>query len=60
MKFVLMPFTPPNGTSEPSADTRTADSGEGVVIMAHRVIVAARCEYFKRALQCGMKEDIDR
>ena len=33
MKFVLMPFTPPNETSERLADTRTADPGEGVVII---------------------------
>ena len=34
--------------------------GGGVVIPAHRVIVAARCEYFKRALQSGMKEAINK
>ena len=33
---------------------------EPVVIQAHRVIVAARCEWFKRALQSGMKEAIDK
>ena len=33
---------------------------ESVVIPAHRVIVAARCEYFRMALQSGMKESIDR
>ena len=29
------------------------------VIHAHRVIVAARCQWFKRALLSGMKEAID-
>ena len=31
-----------------------------VVIHAHRVIVAARCQWFRRALLSGMKEAIDR
>ena len=29
-------------------------------IQAHRVIVAARCDWFRRALLSGMKEAIDR
>lgn len=29
-------------------------------IKCHRVILAARCPYFKRALLSGMKEDIER
>lgn len=29
-------------------------------IKAHRVIVAARCDWFRRALLSGMKEAIDR
>ena len=36
------------------------EPGDVVVIPAHRVIVAARCEWFKRALLSGMKEAIDR
>ena len=41
------------------------EGGEGgedgkVVIHAHRVIVAARCQWFRRALLSGMKEAIDR
>lgn len=31
-----------------------------VVLKAHRVIVATRCEWFQRALGSGMKESIDR
>ena len=34
--------------------------GGEVVIPAHRVIVAARCEWFKKALLSGMKEAIDK
>ena len=32
----------------------------GVEIPAHRVVLAARSEWFQRALQSGMKEAIDR
>lgn len=52
MEFVIAtPPTSPVDTSSPL---------ENVVIPAHRVIVAARCEYFRMALQSGMKESIDR
>lgn len=33
---------------------------EGVELQAHRVVVAARCEWFRRALLSGMREAIDR
>ena len=29
-------------------------------IRAHRAIVAARCDWFRRALLSGMKEDIEK
>lgn len=68
MQFVLMPPSSPpppplphatlNGTEEDRSEVEEA--GGGVVIPAHRVIVAARCEYFKRALQSGMKEAINK
>ncbi|KAL5473037.1 hypothetical protein EMCRGX_G027477 [Ephydatia muelleri] len=38
----------------------TSGDAEPVVIYAHRVVVAARCEWFKRALLSGMKEAIDK
>ena len=38
----------------------TSPDAEPVIIHTHRVIVAARCEWFKRALLSGMKEAIDR
>ena len=66
MKFVLAPPTsspPAPGVREEGlvgSGGEGAGEEEGVVIPAHRVIVAARCEYFKRALQSGMKEDIDK
>lgn len=33
---------------------------ERCIVLAHRIIVAARCDWFRRALMSGMKEDIDR
>lgn len=30
------------------------------ILRAHRVIVAARCEYLRKALLSGMQEDINR
>ncbi|XP_069165667.1 LOW QUALITY PROTEIN: uncharacterized protein [Procambarus clarkii] len=35
-------------------------SWEGVELRAHRVVAAARCEWFRRALLSGMREAIDR
>ncbi|XP_069955000.1 uncharacterized protein [Cherax quadricarinatus] len=35
-------------------------SWEGVELGAHRVVAAARCEWFRRALLSGMREAIDR
>ncbi|CAH0555390.1 unnamed protein product [Brassicogethes aeneus] len=31
-----------------------------IIFKAHRVIVASRCDWFRRALTSGMKEDIDK
>ena len=57
MCFVLHPSTPsPSTPSPPTSDAEV----EAVVIPAHRVIVAARCEWLRRALQSGMQEDINR
>lgn len=59
MQFILSPHVPSlNATDEDRS--ASVGAGEGVVIPAHRVIVAARCEYFRRALQSGMKEAIDK
>lgn len=69
MQFILSPHAHPAPLSSSSSPLNTTDkdrstsaavSSKGVVIPAHRVIVAARCEYFRRALQSGMKEAIDK
>lgn len=36
------------------------ESPETLIVPAHRVIVAARCPWFRRALMSGMKESIER
>ena len=64
MVIVLVsPKTPsedaPNFLLSPSKAQSLSDQG-GVEIPAHRVVLAARSEWFQRALQSGMKEAIDR
>ena len=56
MQLILMPqeATPTSGHEGPLIGE------DGLVIPAHRVIVAARSEWFRKALQSGMKEAIDR
>ncbi|XP_071544090.1 uncharacterized protein [Panulirus ornatus] len=41
-------------------DHKSQLNWEGVELQAHRVVVAARCEWFRRALLSGMREAIDR
>ncbi len=73
MQFIMVPNTSggaPGGddgsdggnlsASGEGANADGSDKAAGKVIPAHRMIVAARCEYFSRALQSGMKEAIDK
>ncbi len=39
---------------------RGEDGEAAATIPCHRVVLAARCPYFKRALLSGMREDIER
>lgn len=43
-----------------SGGTGTSAKNQSHTFKAHRVIVAARCEWFKKALLSGMQEDINR
>lgn len=43
-----------------SMESNTLSSPDPIVIRAHRVIVAARCPWFRRALLSGMLEDRNR
>lgn len=43
-----------------SSSEELSPTEEKCVIQAHRVILAARCEWFKRALLSGMREAIDK
>lgn len=47
-----------SSSEEQSEDYQIED--ERLTIKAHRVIVAARCDWFRRALQSGMKEAINK
>ena len=65
MEFIVYEDCPDDGAA-PSSEglvgvaTSRSEDGGGVVIKAHRVIVASRCEWMKRALMSGMREAIDR
>lgn len=42
-------------------ETQSSERTEEVrVLKAHRAIVAARCDWFRRALMSGMREAIDK
>lgn len=45
---------------EESLDVAGSPVYENCTIRAHRVIVAARCDWFRRALLSGMREAIDK
>uniref|UniRef100_A0A182VG95 BTB domain-containing protein n=1 Tax=Anopheles merus TaxID=30066 RepID=A0A182VG95_ANOME len=52
-----------SSSSNSSSNSTTSKGGRGTqshCFKAHRVIVAARCEWFKKALLSGMQEDINR
>jgi hypothetical protein len=46
--------------AEPPPAEQQQEGDEVCSIQAHRVIVAARCDWFRRALLSGMREAIDR
>jgi hypothetical protein len=46
--------------AEPTPAEQQQEAEEVCSIQAHRVIVAARCDWFRRALLSGMREAIDR
>lgn len=52
-----------NSTAEQGSRDHSDSCGqidEHLIIKAHRVIVAARCDWFRRALSSGMKEAINK
>ena len=48
------------GQAVEATPAEQTESEEVCSIQAHRVIVAARCDWFRRALLSGMREAIDR
>ena len=42
------------------AKDETADQDGASCLRAHRVVLASRCDWFRRALTSGMKESIER
>lgn len=62
MEFEIMTS---NSTSdqtvrEHARETSSPVEFESSIMKAHRVIVAARCDWFRRALLSGMREAIDK
>ncbi|XP_076252355.1 uncharacterized protein LOC143191312 isoform X3 [Rhynchophorus ferrugineus] len=55
-----MEFEVIGDTKEPSGDGEIPSATERQIFKAHRVIVAARCDWFRRALLSGMKEAINK
>lgn len=47
-------------SGEPVERTESEKEVETYQIPAHRVVIAARCDWFRRALLSGMRESIDR
>ena len=55
MKFII------RDACEPLlAEDSTADQNGINCLWAHRVVLASRCDWFRRALTSGMKESIER
>ncbi|KAH8420506.1 hypothetical protein KR009_011057 [Drosophila setifemur] len=59
MEFEVHTYTS-NATGKPEATASSDSSLQVHSFKAHRVIVAARCEWFKKALMSGMQESINR
>ena len=62
MQFIVMDTDTPNPSSTTTANPlgATPSTDKEEVISAHRVILAARSEWFSKALQSGMIEDRNR
>lgn len=68
MEFEVHTYAPTSGAAKSGGGTEavpeTAEPAAKVLqvhsFKAHRVIVAARCEWFKKALMSGMQESINR
>lgn len=55
-----MEFEVVGGNFNPEQTDEGAMPDEKCIIKSHRVIVAARCDWFRRALLSGMREAIDK
>lgn len=61
MEFEIITSNLDTGNNEQSDEAAgNAIEEEKTIIRAHRVIVASRCDWFRRALLSGMREAIDK
>ena len=59
-QYADMKFLVHDGSEPLLREQSTADCDEGCCLRAHCVVLAARCDWFRRALTSGMKESIER
>ena len=55
MKFLIC-----DGSEPVLTEGSTGDEDGSNCLRAHRVVLASRCDWFRRALTSGMKESIER
>lgn len=60
MEFEIISSSSESSNAEQGEEASAPSEEEKTTIKAHRVIVAARCDWFRRALLSGMREAIDR
>ncbi|XP_044754508.1 uncharacterized protein LOC123313618 [Coccinella septempunctata] len=56
MEFEIVNYSEAEGPDE----SNSVSFKKTCIIKAHRVVVASRCDWFRKALLSGMKEDIDK
>ena len=59
-QYADMKFLVHDGSEPLMTDDSTADQDGSNCLRAHRVVLASRCDWFRRALTSGMKESIER
>ena len=59
-QYADMTFLVHDGSEPLLTAELTPDHEEGCCLRAHRVVLAARCVWFRRALTSGMKESIEK
>lgn len=59
-QYADMTFLIAHGSESATTNESTAAPHASNCLLAHRVVLASRCDWFRRALTSGMKESIER